>query len=75
MKLIKDGNVTKLPRATGTVKNMLARSDTKAREQGWTKIVIIGEGPKSGCTLNSKMKRTTLLGLLVDALHVCLHDE
>jgi hypothetical protein len=72
--LVKDTKVLKLPRASGNVRSMLRRAEALAREQGWTKIIVIGQGPKEGTTLNSKMNRSTLLGLIEDSKHACLHD-
>ncbi len=65
MKLVKDTKHIKLPKASGTVKGALRRAGVHAQKQGWTRVIIIGEGKNDCQSVYSRVDNYTALGMLV----------
>lgn len=59
----------------GGIKGTFNYAMRKAAEQGWTKMVIVGEGEAAGKTLRSRMADNTAIALLNKALHATLRDS
>jgi hypothetical protein len=59
----------------GGIKGTFNYAMRKAAEQGWTKMVIVGEGKGTGKTVRSRMTDNTAIALINKALHVTLRDS
>lgn len=76
MKLASNKKVIKFPRDKGSVASTLRRAAQRAKEQEWSKIIIIGEGKKRGSTLFSVMSDNTRYGLMFrSAVRGMIQDE
>lgn len=62
--LAKNSKTLRLPKQTSSVKSTFEKAMFKAKEQKWSRIIILGSGPRGGHSFNSNMPADTLLGML-----------
>lgn len=74
MKIVRNTKVVKLPSATGSVEATFRRAMKKAKEQGWKRVVIIGEGDEIGHNFNSCIGQDTVVGMIERMKHAILHN-
>lgn len=63
-KLAKNTKIVKLPCVTGSVKSALDRALLKAKEQRWSKVIIIGAGSERGHWFTTPMSNAVAQGML-----------
>ena len=74
MKLVKELKVTRFPKSTRTVKQAFQRAQDFAQKEGWTRVIIIGEGKNGGHDVFSKMHRSQSMGMLESSKYLCLKE-
>lgn len=73
-RLVKNVKMIKLAHVPGGVKGTLKRAMDAAREQGWKRVVIVGESSTNGRVLWSGVNDSTTIGMCERAKHVMLND-
>lgn len=63
-RLIKNTKVAKLSAMKGSVKSTFRRAMKKANDQGWTKVIIIGQSITNGSSFWSTMLDDTRYGMI-----------
>lgn len=63
-KLIKNTKLAKLPRAGKSVNSTLRNACIRAEQEGWTRVIVIGEGKDICRSMYSKMDHYVAIGLL-----------
>lgn len=64
MKLVTNRKTIKISSVTGGVKSTLRRALGRAHSEGWTKVIITGQGKKYRGTCYSTMTDIEALGIL-----------
>lgn len=79
MKLVKDAKVEQLPvkkiNPSSNIAATFKRAAHVADVNGWTKIIIVGQGAQSFGAVSSRMKTLTALGLLECGKAQILYDD
>ena len=65
MKLVKDTKHVKLPKESSSVRSAFRRAELHARKQGWTRVIILGEGKHDCQSVYSKIHNYVALGMLM----------
>ncbi len=66
--------IVRFPRATKNVKSVFDTALAKAHEQGWDKVIIIGEGKKMGHWITSQMRDHIGVGMIERAKKEMMDD-
>lgn len=74
MKLIKNSKTTRFPRSTKNVKSTLNKAMDIAQKEGWTRVIVIGEGKDRGKHLSSPMIQAQFAFMLETAKYLSMKD-
>lgn len=75
IKLAKNSKIKKLPQQSWTVRSTLERAVLEARDRKWTKVVVIGSGPKENRYFHSRMTAWSAIGMLEDMKYGLMRDR
>lgn len=73
--LAKNSKTLKFPRQSGSVKSTFESALRKAKEQKWTKVIIIGTGKEQGHWFRSRMSDHAMLGMLEEIKYLMNKDH
>lgn len=73
-KLVKNSKIVNLPHARRDVKSTLRKAMLHAEREGWTKLIILGEGKDCVRSLYSNMDNYTAIGMLEIEKSSCAKD-
>lgn len=73
MKLVTP-NVDRIPKHTDSVDSVFKKAMAKAFRQEWDRVVIIGQGKRSGHWMHSRMKDEDVIGMIEIAKNCILKD-
>lgn len=72
MKLVKSTKTTRFPKHSNSVENTFRRAKAQAQKDGWTKVIIVGQGPKRGSDFHSPIASYEVIGMLQYAIKLTL---
>ncbi len=73
-KLVKNSKHVKFPREGKTVEHALRRAAHFARQEGWDKIIIIGEGKSRTRTVSNIKDCYIAIGMMHTEIALCVKD-
>ena len=75
VKLAKNSRIARFPSQSGSVKAAMERAINKAKEQKWSKVVVIGQGKNGGHFFHSRMNTHDLIGFMEDVRYLVMRDN
>lgn len=74
MKLVKNVKVAKFPRSCRTVKQAIKKAEDIAQKEGWTKVIIIGQGTHASSEIRTRMRYSDQIFMLESSKYLALKD-